>query len=43
MDEGEKGWVQEGLYVMPCDKAHNTSSSQTLGVKGSKNVLEVFV
>ena len=42
MDEGEKGWLQEGLYALRHDNAHNTSGSHTLGVKDSKNVLEVF-
>lgn len=33
MDEGDKGWVQEGLYALRHDNTHNTSGSHTLGVK----------
>ena len=42
IDEEGKGWLQEGLYALRCDKAHNTSGSHTIGVKESNNVLEVF-
>ena len=41
MDEGEKGWLQEGLYALRRDNADNTSGSHTLGVKDYKNVLSM--
>ncbi len=42
MDEGEKGWLQGGLYALRRYNAHSTSGFHTLGVKDSKKVLESF-
>ena len=42
IDEEGKGWLQEGLYALRRNKAHNTSASHTIDVKETNNVLEVF-